>query len=567
VSRRERSTPPNRASRLPGASPRLRGLLDAIPDALVVVDDDGRIVLVNAQAEALFGYARGELLGQPVELLVPERFREAHAAHRATYATRPRLRPMGTALELVARRRDGSELRVEIGLSPLQTPADFLVVSVIRDVTERVRMEAELRQHRDRLEELVARHTAELTASNRELQREIAERRLVEDELRKQASLLARERQEILTLNQSLESKERFVRNVVESLRDGIAILDLDRRIVGWNRALAQHSGIPLDEIPGQRFFDTFPNFKREGLEPYFDRLYAGDEDAFTLERFEHVSRVTGPMTVNLQGSVIRGPHGRIEGIVLVLENITERVALERTVQQSEKLAAVGTLAASLAHEINNPIGIMISRIELMLGEVEELGLPGPLQEDLRVLQRNAHRVSRITQGLLTFARRAPGVKVAIDLNAVVDDTLVLFEGQAAKAGIRVTRRLAPNLPLVRGEANELQQVLLNLLKNAREAVRDAGEIRVETGSLPDRPGWVRMAVADSGPGIPAEIRAKIFVPFFTTKEDGTGLGLAVSYRIIEDHGGTLDVASAPGSGTTFTVLLPTLDPAATSSA
>jgi PAS domain S-box-containing protein len=392
-------------------------------------------------------------------------------------------------------------------------------------------------------------------------QRGIADRRLAEAELKMHASLLARERQEILRLNLNLESKERFIRNVIESLREGIAVLDLDRRVVAWNQALAGHSGIPLDEIRGQRFFDAFPNFRREGLEPFLDRLYAGQADHFTLERFEHVSRVTGPMTVDLQGSVIRGPTGQIEGVVLMLANITGRVALERSIQESEKLAAIGTLAAGLAHEINNPIGIMLSRIELMLSDAEEPALTASLRQDLEVLQRNATRVSRIAQGLLSFARRAPGVKVPIDLNLVVEDTLVLFEGQATKAGITVTRHLASEPPRVRGDANELQQVLLNLLKNAREALPDGGEIRVETGPAPDRPGWVRLVVADTGPGIPQDLLSKIFVPFFTTKDEGTGLGLPVSYRIVQDHGGALDVTTPPEGGTTFTVLLPALGP------
>jgi PAS domain S-box-containing protein len=512
----------------------------------VVADHQGRIVLANTQALLLFGYGRAELLGQPVEILVPEGVRAQHAWLRAGYLAEPRTRPMGTGAALVARDRAGREFHVEIGLAPLETRDGPLVVSSIRDISERVRVAEELRTHRDRLEELIQERTAALTRAN--------------TELRTQAALLARERQEILTLNQSLEAKERFIRNVIESLRDGIVILDLARRIVGWNHALQVHSGIPVAEVAGRPFFDAFPTLRREGLEPFLDRLYAGEEEAFSLERLEHLSRATGPMALNLQGSVIRGPGSRLEGVVLVLENISERVRLEQSVQESEKLAAIGTLAAGLAHEINNPIGIMISRIELMLTEAEAARLPASLLEDLGVLARNARRVGRITQGLLSFARRTQSRKGPVDLNALVEDTLVLFEGEAAKSGIAVTRRLAPGLPSIEGDANQLQQVLVNLLKNAREALADRGEIRVETGLTRDRPGWIQLAVSDTGPGIPPDIKSRIFVPFFTTKETGTGLGLSVSYRIVKDHGGILEAWSEPGEGTAFTVLLPAPD-------
>jgi hypothetical protein len=535
----------------------LRGLLDTAPDGIVVADDGGRITFVNTQTETLFGYTRDELLGQPVERLIPERFRAAHVGHRAAYANQPRLRPMGAGLQLYGRRKDGTEFPVEISLSPARTPRGVLVTSTIRDVTERLRLLAELRAHRDRLEELVEARAGELTTTNLQLRREVAERKAAEVRLREQANLLASERQEIIALNLSLEARERFIRGVIESLRDGIAVLGLDRRVVTCNIALELHSGIPLAEIQGRPFFDAFPTFRKEGLEPFLDRLYEGKEEAFVLDRLQHVSGGTGPMTVNLKGSVIRGPGAQIEGVVLHLENITERVRLEQSVQEAEKLAAIGTLAAGLAHEINNPIGIMTSRIELMLEEAEQSGLPSALREDLAVLERNAHRVGRITQGLLSFARRGPGVKQPTDLNAVVAETLLLFETHATKAGIRVERRLAAELPPVPADANQLQQVVLNLLNNARDALGNRGEIRVETSLAGDRPGWVRMAVSDTGPGIPPDVKSKIFVPFFTTKEGGTGLGLPISYRIVKDHEGVLEVSSEPGAGTTFTVLLP----------
>jgi PAS domain S-box-containing protein len=520
------------------AEAQFRNLLEAAPDALVIVGPDGRMVLVNARAESLFGYPRQDLLGQPIELLLPERLREGHVAHRTDYVAHPRVRPMGEGLELFGRRRDGTEFRVEISLSPMETEGGRWVISAIRDVTERVQMAAELRTHRDHLEELVQARTREL---------------------REQAVLLARERREILALNLELEAKERFIRSVIESLRDGIAILDLDRRVVGWNQALAVHSGVPLDEIRGRPFFDAFPEFRPAGLEAHLDRLYDGTEEAFALAPFPHVPRSSVPTLLDLKGSVIRSPSGGIEGVVLLLENITDRVKLEQSVQESEKLAAIGTLAAGVAHEINNPIGIMTSRIELMLEEAEESGLPRGVRDDLAVLQRNAQRVGRITQALTSFARRGPAVKRPTDINAVAEETLLLFEKHATKTGIVVERQLAPGLPLVEGNANELEQVLLNLLNNARDALGHQGVIRVETGLAADRPGWVRLAVSDTGPGIPPEVQEQVFLPFFTTKPGGTGLGLAISYRIVKDHHGHLEVASEPGKGTSFVILLPAL--------
>lgn len=146
-----------------------------------------------------------------------------------------------------------------------------------------------------------------------------------------------------------------------------------------------------------------------------------------------------------------------------------------------------------------------------------------------------------------------------MDLNRVVEETLLLVENQMSKEGIRVGARLDRTLPPLLGDANALEQVVLNLLTNAREAMAAGGQIRVETGPAPGRPGWVRLTVADTGRGISAEELPKIFDPFYTTKAEGTGLGLSVSYGIVKDHHGTVDVRSEPGKGTTFVLTFPAL--------
>jgi signal transduction histidine kinase len=260
----------------------------------------------------------------------------------------------------------------------------------------------------------------------------------------------------------------------------------------------------------------------------------------------------------NLKGSLLR-QGGRPAGAVLLIHDITERVALERSARQAEKLAALGTLAAGLAHELNNPIGIISSRIEIMLLDADSEPLPREVVEDLRVLHRHAQRVARIAQGLLSFARQSPGQRGPVDLNHLVEETLLLMEKQVVKDGIVVKRSLAPVLPPVWGDGNALQQVVLNLLTNARDALERGGEIAVETASAPGRPGSARLVVRDTGPGIPPDVLPRIFDPFFTTKSGGTGLGLSISYGIVRDHQGTVDVQSRSGQGTTFILTFPAM--------
>jgi len=232
---------------------------------------------------------------------------------------------------------------------------------------------------------------------------------------------------------------------------------------------------------------------------------------------------------------------------------------LERATRQAERLSALGRLSAGIAHEINNPIGIISSRIEIMLLDAEAQPLPGKVAEDLRVLHRHAQRVARIAHGLLSFARESPGERGPVDLNQVVEETLLLVEKGADKSGITIRRALTPSLPPVHGDSNALQQVVMNLLTNARDALGSGGVITLETSLVPGRPGMARLTVRDTGPGISPDVLPRIFDPFYTTKTEGTGLGLSISYGIVRDHKGTIDVESLPGQGTTFILTFPSL--------
>jgi PAS domain S-box-containing protein len=364
------------------------------------------------------------------------------------------------------------------------------------------------------------------------------------------------ERLKVLALTGEAREREEFIRSVVESLREGVVALDRGGHITAWNRAMEMRYEVSAAEVLGRDFFEVFPTVRREPWADSLRQLLDSEIEELVLEAVEHQTLRKGRVVQNLKGNRLRHA-GTPRGAVLLIEDITERVGLERSARQAEKMAAVGTLAAGVAHELNNPIGIISSRIELMQLDAESQPLPDEFRKDLAVLHRHAQRVARIVQGLLSFAHQAPIEQGAVDLNRVVEETLLLIEKQIAKEEITVTRRLTPALPAVWGDANALQQVLMNLMTNARDALGVRGEIVITTGREAGPPEGVRLTVRDSGPGIPREILVKIFDPFFTTKPSGTGLGLSISYGIVRDHQGTIEVQSEPGCGTTFVLSFP----------
>ncbi|MFQ5847495.1 MAG: ATP-binding protein [Candidatus Methylomirabilales bacterium] len=410
-----------------------------------------------------------------------------------------------------------------------------------------------------------------------------------------------RQRQAILGLNQDLDQEMQRIQRITESIGDGIIVLDRQGRITDWNRAMEERYGITAAEVRGLPILESFPTLKAEGFEEVLARVLGGKEEV-ALEGFEHDTRHRGRVTVNIKGSFLRTPAGEVVGAVLVLEDVTEHIHLERIARQSEKMAAVGTLAAGIAHEINNPIGIITSRVELMLMEAREREFAPEVIKDLRVVEKHAGRVAKITQGLLSFSRQAPWTMTGVDVNQVVEAVLLLVEKQVAKEGITLKRDLARGLPKIQGSRNHLEQVVVNLLTNAREAMPGGGTLQVSTamhgvafgteradeadsadraadfgeplglrssveahsnplvespsGAVVDQPG-VEIRVSDSGPGIPPDVLPRIFDPFFTTKEQGTGLGLSITYGIVREHGGTITVESRPREGSTFIVQLP----------
>jgi signal transduction histidine kinase len=230
----------------------------------------------------------------------------------------------------------------------------------------------------------------------------------------------------------------------------------------------------------------------------------------------------------------------------------------QRQIIQTEKLSSLGTLVAGVAHEINNPIGIIANRIEVLRLEHEEHGLDDTLKEDLEVIHRQTNRVAEITTALLTYARQSSYEQSLLDPNAVVRSALLLWQPQVEQR-LRVETALEEPLPSINGNFTQLQQVVINLLSNALDATPAGGTIAVYTRSAGTPPSTVLLGVADTGIGIAAEHLSRVFDPFFTTKlpGKGTGLGLSVCLGIVQDHHGTITVDSQEGRGSTFIVALP----------
>jgi signal transduction histidine kinase len=238
----------------------------------------------------------------------------------------------------------------------------------------------------------------------------------------------------------------------------------------------------------------------------------------------------------------------------------------QRQIIHTEKLSSLGTLVAGLAHEINNPIGIIANRVEVLRWEHEEHGLDDALKEDLEVIHRQANRVAEITTALLTYARQASHQRGLLDPNAVVRSALLLWQPQAEQF-VQVDTHLEEALPSIMGNFTQLQQVVINLLSNALDATPVGGTITVSTWSTGAPPTAVVLEVADTGSGILAEHLSRVFDPFFTTKPPGkgTGLGLSVCLGIVQDHRGMIAVQSQDGRGATFAVTLPVTPRAETS--
>ena len=360
------------------------------------------------------------------------------------------------------------------------------------------------------------------------------------------------------------EAQKRLIEAIVDSLPLSLYAIDREYRVVAWNRNRELGElGIPRGSVLGKNVFEVLTRQPRDMLEEEFERVFENGE----IERMEQENPT--PKGDIRHWVISKIPMwadntGKVSHVITVGEEVTDRVEANRAIARAEKLAAVGRLAAGVVHEINNPLATISACAESLEARVNEGAFDGSssledLREYLGLIRSEAFRCKSITMGLLDFSRTRTSDHVTIDLADVIRSAVRLLSHQKRSPFVDFEVELAHDLLPVSGDPGQLQQAVIALATNALDAMGDSGTLTIRGRNEDDK---VVVEISDTGVGISQENLAKIFEPFFTTKEvgRGTGLGLAVCYGILTEHGGTLDVQSTVGAGTTFTITLSALN-------
>src|SRR5215469_457770 len=473
---------------------------EASPSGIVLVDHQGRIVLVNAHIEELFGYTRDELVGKPVELLVPERFRSQHPKYRADFVAAPETRAMGAGRDLFARRKDRSEFPVEIGLNPIHTPEGLLVLANVVDITERKQAEEKFRL------------AVEASPSG------------------------------ILLVNR--EGNISLVNTQAE-------------RMFGYDRK--DLIGKPVEMLLPQRFVSAHPAYRANFFAAPQTRPMGAGRELFARRK----DGSEFPVEIGLN------PLQTAQGLVILANvvDISARLEAEeearRRREQVELLgraSLLGEIGASLAHELTQPLAAIMNNASAAMEYIKQGRLSAKqLQEILTDVMGDGSRALKIVRDVRNAIKKGTAIRGLINLNDVAKSVAHMLHPDAAANFCKVEMSLAPDLPAIEGDPTQIQQVLINLVSNAFDAMGETPAsrriVQITTNSNGD--GTISVAVRDHGCGIAETARERLFEHFFTTKKEGLGMGLAIVHSIVKAHGGTIAAENAPGGGARFHFRLP----------
>lgn len=500
-----------------------RDLLEALPDAVIAVDGQGTIVQVNSQVQELFDYDRDELIGQKVEILVPENYRDDHQQHRRNFTEAPRTRRMGADIELYGRRRNGSEFPVEISLSPILTENGTFVLSAIRDISDRKRIDEELRR------------------ANEELHRR--------------------------TIEQLGEYRSRLA-SIIDTSEDAIISKDLNGMITSWNKGAEHIYGYTPQEAIGKHISLLAPNDRKDEIPELLKRIAVGE----SIEHYEsaRVTKDGRQLDVSLSISPLRDAIGDVVGASVIARDITAQKRAEKQLNQAQKMEAIGRLAGGVAHDFNNILGIISACGEFLRDRIDSAAESSVYVDNIR---KATERGRSLTKQLLAFNRSSPIQPRVLDLNERLREVSKLLRPLLGE-DIEILIVSKSPAAVVEADPGQLDQIVVNMAVNARDAMPRGGKFILETAAAKFdeefaeqhqamQPGrYVVLSVSDTGSGMDETTVSRIFEPFFTTKElgKGTGLGLATVYGIVKQSAGHIMVYSEPGHGTTFKIYLPSAD-------
>ncbi len=477
---------------------RYRGLLETAPDPVVIIDSAGHIRFVNAQAEHVLGYRSEELLGQEVEVLIPQRYRETHRRYRERFVAMPEVRKMGRGLTLYARRKDGSELPVDISLSPFSSPEGLTVTTIIRDVTER--------------EENLAR----VQAARAEAERE---RTLLE-------ALLDSAPVGILFVERATERVR--CNSVLETMLGQTLEPDSGRRQYLHSLRHLDGQAMRVDELPSTRALEGHEVRAEEYL----------------------VCRAEQRLPVLASAAPVRGEDGEVRGAIVTIQDISTRRELERLREEYVGL---------ISHDLRTPLQNISLRAQLLLRVLRQKQLAEE-SASAEALLRNARRMSEMVEELLEGSRLEAGQvelhREPLDLVRFLEEVLERAMPPDARARLRLEG--GATVPEVPADPFRLERVVVNLLTNALKYSESGTPVVLR---LEREGGQVKVSVRDHGQGLRPEEAERLFTKYYRTQEGqrakGVGLGLYISRLIVEAHGGHIQVESRPGEGSTFTFTLP----------
>jgi two-component system, cell cycle sensor histidine kinase and response regulator CckA len=484
----------------------LRAIINTALDALIGINAQGIIIDWNPRAEVIFGWARGEALGRKLaELIIPPQYREAHERGLQHFLRTGEGRALNRSIEVTGLRRDGTELPLELSISPVKRGETYVFNAFLSDITERKRAE---------------------------------------------------------------EIRVRLA-SIVESSADAIIGKTLEGIVTSWNRGAERTFGYTAGEAIERPIGFLIPQDRLKEESQLVERVKQGE----SVSHFETVRRRKDGKEIHIALTIspIMDGTGRAMGFSEIARDITEQKSLEAQLRQSQKMEGVGQLAGGIAHDFNNLLTVINSYSAMVLGELD---FSNPFARNgIEQIKEAGHRAASLTRQLLMFSRQQVLEPKVLDLNEVVSNIGKLLR---CLIGEDITQVLClhPALGRVKIDPGQMEQIIMNLAVNARDAMPDGGQLTIETGNVEldnayvrrhalIEPGpYVMLAVSDTGCGMDAVTQARIFEPFFTTKGvgKGTGLGLATVYGIVKESGGNIWVYSELGKGTTLKIYLPQVE-------